>query len=50
VAEVAKELAMCTATVYKLVARGELSCVRILNAIRVRREELGRFVREGGGF
>jgi excisionase family DNA binding protein len=44
VAEVAEELAVCTATVYKLVGRGALPCVRVLNAIRVRREELDAFV------
>ena len=45
VADVAEELAVCTATVYKLVARGELAAVRVLNAIRVRREDLDAFTR-----
>jgi len=49
VAEVAEELAVSPATVYKLVTRGALECVRVLNAIRVRRVELQRFVREGTG-
>jgi excisionase family DNA binding protein len=38
VAEVAEELAVSTASVYKLVARGDLGAVRVLNVIRVRRE------------
>jgi len=47
VAEVAQELAVCTATVYKLVARGELGAVRVLNAIRVRREDLNTYTAKG---
>ena len=43
VAKVADELAVCTATVYKLVSRGALASVRVLNAIRVRRDDLERF-------
>ena len=43
VAEVAEELAVSTGTVYKLVASGELSNVRVLNSIRVRRQELDAF-------
>ncbi len=35
VAEVARILGVCDATVYKLCARGHLGHVRILNAIRV---------------
>lgn len=47
VAEVAEELATCTATVYKLVASGALPCVCVLNSIRVRRDELEGFERGG---
>jgi excisionase family DNA binding protein len=49
VAEVAEELAVCTATVYKLMAGGALPCLRVLNAIRVRREDLDTFVSASGG-
>ena len=35
VAEVARELRVCPATVYKLAAKGELPHVRVSNAIRV---------------
>jgi excisionase family DNA binding protein len=45
VAEVAEELAVCTATVYKLVASSELPNVRVLDSIRVRREDLDTFER-----
>jgi excisionase family DNA binding protein len=44
VAEVAEELAVCSATVYKLVARGALPCHRVLNAIRIRRDDLDAFL------
>ncbi|MSP63417.1 MAG: DNA-binding protein [Myxococcales bacterium] len=40
VAEVAKELRLCAATVYRLCERGELRHVRILNSIRVRAGDL----------
>lgn len=33
--EVAGRLRVCRATVYKLVERGELACVRVANAIRI---------------
>ena len=46
IADVAEELAVSTATVYKLVARGALSCIRVLNAIRMRREDLDGFEEE----
>ncbi len=46
VRQVAVELAMSSATVYALCARGELKHVRISNAIRVRREDLDAFVAE----
>jgi len=36
VKEVAARLQLSTATVYKLVDRGELACVRVANSIRVR--------------
>jgi excisionase family DNA binding protein len=49
VVEVAEELAVCTATVYKLVARGELAAVRVLKAIRVRRDSLDSYIGEGCG-
>jgi excisionase family DNA binding protein len=35
VAEVARALGVCAATVYKLCARGRLEHVRILNSIRI---------------
>ena len=42
--EVATRLRVCTATVYKLCASGELPHVRVLNALRVVTEDLERFV------
>jgi excisionase family DNA binding protein len=48
VKEVAEELAVCPATVYKLVSRGSLTCIRVLNAVRVRREELDGFKARSG--
>ncbi len=44
VKEVAAELKVCTATVYKLVDRGDLPHVRVLNSIRVRREALSAWL------
>jgi excisionase family DNA binding protein len=44
VKEVAEELAVCTATGYKLVATGALPSLRVLNAIRVRRAALDAFM------
>jgi excisionase family DNA binding protein len=44
VREVAQHLGLSTATVYKLVARGELAHVRVSNAIRFERAEVERFV------
>jgi excisionase family DNA binding protein len=44
VAEVARRLGVCTATIYSLCARGELAHVRILNAIRVAPSDLASFV------
>ena len=43
VREVAAELRVCRATVYKLVARGALGAIRIVNSIRVARTEVDRF-------
>ena len=44
VAQVAKELGVCVATVYKLCAAGVLQHVRVLNSIRVPDECLRAFV------
>jgi len=44
VRQVAARLGVCTATVYALCARGALSCVRVLNAIRVAPGDLEAFV------
>ncbi len=44
VREVAQRLRVCTATVYKLCAAGELVHVRISNAIRVSPRELAEFL------
>ena len=44
VQDVAALLRLSTATVYKLVDRGELAHLRVLNAIRFERAELDRFV------
>ena len=44
VVEVARQLGLCTATVYGLCAWGELSNVRILNAIRVAPADLDAFL------
>jgi len=44
VGEVAAELAVCAATVYRLCERGELPHVRIINSIRVRPRDLAAFM------
>ena len=44
VAEVAELFGVCAATVYRLCERGELSHVRIVNSIRVRPDDLSKFV------
>jgi excisionase family DNA binding protein len=44
VREVATRLGVCKATVYALVERGELPCVRISNAIRVAPADLADFI------
>jgi len=44
VREVAERLAVCTATVYALVERGEIRHLRVSNAIRVHPDDLQAFV------
>lgn len=44
--EVAQRLGVCTATVYKLCERGELTHVRISNAVRVDPRDLEAFIEE----
>lgn len=44
VREVAGLLRVCTATVYKLCARGELRSVRVLNAMRIGAGDLATFI------
>jgi excisionase family DNA binding protein len=46
VRQVAQFLGVCTATVYKWAASGVLPHVRIVNVIRIRPEDLTRFVAE----
>jgi len=46
VRQVAQFLGVCTATVYKWAAEGVLLHVRIVNVIRIRPEDLTRFVNE----
>ena len=46
VREVAEQLGVCNATVYRLVEAGELPHVRIVNSIRVRPDDLEEFVRK----
>ena len=51
VRDVAARLGVCTATVYRLVAEGQLAHVRVLNAIRVAPRDLEAFIeaqRRGG--
>ena len=45
VGEVAALLRVCTATVYKLCAVGEIPSLRILNSIRVSPQDLAEFIR-----
>ena len=47
VREVAKRLGVCTAVVYALVSKGELSHVRVSNAIRVAPSDLDAFLKAG---
>ena len=42
--EVAEQLGVCNATVYRLVERGELPHVRIVNSIRIRPDDLRVFL------
>lgn len=44
VREVAEQLGVCNATVYRLVESGELSHVRIANSIRIRPDDLTVFL------
>jgi hypothetical protein len=44
VAAVARQLGVCTATVYSLCAGGQLPHVRILNAIRIAPSDLAAFI------
>jgi excisionase family DNA binding protein len=46
VRQVAHFLGVCTVTVYKWAAEGVLPHVRIVNVIRIRHEDLIRFVDE----
>jgi excisionase family DNA binding protein len=41
---VAAHLGVCTASVYRLAARGELAHVRVLNAVRVAPRDLEAFI------
>lgn len=54
VKDVAEMLKVCTATVYKVLDRGELQHARVLNSIRVKREDLASYclrvpAHKGGG-
>jgi excisionase family DNA binding protein len=44
VRDVAAHLGVCTASVYRLAARGELAHVRVLNAVRVAPRDLEAFI------
>jgi excisionase family DNA binding protein len=44
VRDVAAQLGVCGATVYRLVAEGQLAHVRVLNAIRVAPPDLEAFI------
>ena len=48
VREVAVHLGVSTAIVYRLSDRGELACIRVCNAIRVRFQDLEAFLGRGG--
>jgi excisionase family DNA binding protein len=47
VSEVAKELRVSSATVYRLIDRAELKHMRVSNAIRISRADLATFLRGG---
>ncbi|MBI3183992.1 MAG: helix-turn-helix domain-containing protein [Myxococcales bacterium] len=49
VANVSEQLGVCTATVYKLIDRGELPCIRVSNAIRIDPAELAAYLARRGG-
>jgi len=49
VREVAADLGVSTATVYKLVSGGSLAHVRVANAVRVAPADLAAFIARGGG-
>jgi excisionase family DNA binding protein len=44
VSEVAKQLGVCNATVYRLCESGQLPHVRVVNSIRVRPRDLAEFI------
>jgi excisionase family DNA binding protein len=45
--DVAARLGVSTATLYRLVAKGQLAHVRVLNAVRVAPRDLEAFIEEG---
>jgi excisionase family DNA binding protein len=47
VREVAEQLGVCNATVYRLVEAGEIPHVRIVNSIRIRPDDLEAFMAAG---
>lgn len=47
VAEVAEQLGVCNATVYRLCESGELPHLRVVNSIRVRPKDLAEYVASG---
>ncbi|HEX3902068.1 MAG TPA: helix-turn-helix domain-containing protein [Polyangia bacterium] len=47
VAEVAEQLGVCNATVYRLCESGELPHLRVVNSIRVRPKDLEEYVAVG---
>jgi excisionase family DNA binding protein len=49
VGEVAEQLGVCAATVYRLCERGELLHVRIVNSIRIRPDDLRAFLERRDG-
>jgi excisionase family DNA binding protein len=49
VAEVAKKLGVCNATVYRLCESGALPHVRVVNSIRVRPKDLAEYLGGAGG-